>query len=108
MSSMARTPIVPVPRDGHHVLGTEIPAIRNTRYLRAAAHLRRSMLPDEITDPDMATSRPPLPVGRAYAIQVLFRHGSRIPMLAVDVGKVRKSCWVALVQTTVRDMAAIG
>jgi hypothetical protein len=66
------------------------------------------MLPDEISDPDTGTSRPPLPVGRAYAIQVLFRHGSRIPMLAVDLGKVKKSCWIALVQTTVRDMAAIG
>ena len=29
-------------------------------------------------------------------------------MLAVDLGKVKKSCWIALVQTTVRDMAAIG
>jgi hypothetical protein len=29
-------------------------------------------------------------------------------MLGVDVGTVKRSCWVALVQTTVRDMAAIG
>jgi hypothetical protein len=108
VSSIAPTSGIPASSSGHYAPGKDIPAIRNTRYLRAAAHLRRSMLPDEITDPDMATSRPPLPVGRAYAIQVLFRHGSRIPMLAVDVGKVRKSCWVALVQTTVRDIAAIG
>jgi hypothetical protein len=108
MSSMARTSIVPVPRNGHRVPGADIPAIRNTRYLRAAAHLRRSMLPDEISDPDTGTSRPPRPVGRAYAIQVLFRHGSRIPMLAVDLVKVKKSCWIALVETTLRDMSAIG
>ena len=108
MSLIAQTPGIPAARNGHYTPGTDIPAIRNTRYLRAAAHLRRSMLPDEITDPVTGTSRAPRRVGRAYAIQVLFRHGSRIPMLGVDVGKVRKSCWVALVQTTVRDMAAIG
>jgi hypothetical protein len=66
------------------------------------------MLPDEITDSATGAARPPRPVGRAYAIQVLFRHGSRIPMLAVDVGKVKKSCWLALIQTVVRDLAAIG
>jgi hypothetical protein len=108
MSSIAQTPGIPASHSGYRTLVSDIPAIRNTRYLSAAAHLRRSMLPDEIADPDMGTSRPPRPVGRAYAIQVLFRHGSRIPMLAVDVRKVKKSCWVALVQTTVRDIAAIG
>jgi hypothetical protein len=108
MSSIAQTPGIPASHSGYRTLVSDIPAIRNTRYLSAAAHLRRSMLPDEIADPDMGTSRPPRPVGRAYAIQVLFRHGSRIPMLAVDVGAVKRSCRVALVQTTVRDMTAIG
>jgi hypothetical protein len=108
VSLAAQTPGIPAARNGHHIPGNDIPAIRNTRYLRAAAHLRRSMLPDEITDPDTGISRPPRPVGRAYATRVLFWHGSRIPMLGVDVGKVRKSCWVALVQTTVRDVAALG
>lgn len=108
MSLIAQTPSIPASSNGHHAPGKDIPAIRNTRYLRVAAHLRRSMLPDEITDSDTGASRPPLQVGRAYAIQVLFRHGSRIPMLGVDLGKVRKSCWVALVQTTIRDMAALG
>ncbi len=108
MSSIAQTPGIPASHSGYRTLVSDIPAIRNTRYLSAAAHLRRSMLPNEIDDPDTGISRPPLPVGRAYAIHVLFRHGSRIPMLAVDVRKVKKSCWVALVQTTVRDIAAIG
>jgi hypothetical protein len=108
VSSIAQTPGIPASRNGYYAPGNDIPAIRNTRYLRAAAHLRRSMLPGEISDPDTDTTRPPLPVGRAYAIQVLFRHGGRIPMLAVDLGEVKKSCWIALVQSTVRDMAAIG
>ncbi len=105
---MTQSPGIPVSRNGYRAPGADIPAIRNTRYLSAAAHLRRSMLPDEVTDPGTGIPRPPLPVGRAYAIQVLFRHGSRIPMLAVDMGKVKKSCRIALVQTTVRDMTAIG
>lgn len=108
MSLIAQTPGIPAARNGHYTPGNDIPAIRNTRYLSAAAHLRQSMLPNEIDDPATGTSRAPRRVGRAYAIQVLFRHGSRIPMLGVDVGKVKKSCWVALVQTTVRDMAALG
>jgi hypothetical protein len=108
VSLIAQTPGIPAARNGHYTPGNDIPAIRNTRYLSAAAHLRQSMLPNEIDDPATGTSRAPRRVGRAYAIQVLFRHGSRIPMLGVDVGKVKKSCWVALVQTTVRDMAALG
>jgi len=105
---MTQSPGIPASRNGYRAPGADIPAIRNTRYLSAAAHLRRSMLPNEVTDPATGTSRPPLPVGRAYAIQVLFRHGSRIPMLAVDLDKVKVNCWIALVQTTVRDMAAVG
>ena len=108
MSSMTRTPSMPVAGDGQHAPHDDIPAFRNTRYLRAAAHLRRSMIPKQITDLATGISRPPLPVGRAYAVQVLFRHGSRIPMLAVNLSEVRKSCRVALVQTSVRDMAALG
>ena len=105
---MTHTPGIPASRDGYRTSGHAIPAIRNTRYLSAAAHLRRQMLPNEVTDPGTGTPRPPLPVGRAYAIRVLFRHESRIPMLAVDMGKVKKNCWIAVAQTTVRDMTAIG
>jgi hypothetical protein len=108
MGSMTQTPGIPASRDGYSTSGNAIPAIRNTRYLSAAAHLRRPMLPNEVTDPGTGTSRPPLPVGRAYAIRVLFRHGSRIPMLAVDMARVKKNCWIAIAQTTLRDMTAIG
>ena len=38
-------------------------------------------------------------MGRTYGMQVLFRQGSRIPMLAVDVGEVGEDLLVALVQT---------
>ena len=31
-----------------------------------------------------------------------------MPMPAVDMDRVRKNCWITLVQTTIRDMAAIG
>jgi hypothetical protein len=79
-----------------------------TRYLSAAAYLRRAMLPAQITELGRATPRPPLPVGRAYAMRVLFHADGALPMSAVDIGKVRRHCWAALWQTGIRDIAAIA
>lgn len=49
---------------------------RTTRYLCAAAHLRQPMLPDTVIDPGTTESRPSRPVGRAYALRVLFGPGA--------------------------------
>ena len=81
---------------------------RTTRYLCAAAHLRQPMLPDTVIDPGTTESRPSRPVGRAYALRVLFGPGGMIPMSSVDVRRVRKHCLLALLQTTVRDLAALA
>jgi hypothetical protein len=66
------------------------------------------MLPDKVTDPGMTESRPPRPVGRAYALRVLSGPGGMIPTSSVDVRRVRKHCLLAVLQTTVRDLAALA
>jgi hypothetical protein len=81
---------------------------RTTRYLCTAAHLRRPMLPDKVIDPGMTESRPPRPVGRAYALRVLSGPGGVIPTSSVDVRRVRRHCLLAVAQTTVRDLAALA
>ena len=52
--------------------------------------------------------RPGLPVGRAYALRVLFGAEGAIPAPGVDMRRVRKHCLLALVQTIVRDLAALA
>jgi hypothetical protein len=78
-----------------------------TRYLCAAAHLRRSMLPDEIDDPDTLQPRPPRPVGRAYARRVLFERQGLVPMPGVELEVLRRHCYAAFRQTLIRDGAAL-
>ena len=80
---------------------------RTTRSLSAAAHLRQVMQPDQVTDPGTTAPRPALPVGRAYALRVLFSAEGAIPAPGVDMRRVRKHCLLALVQTIVRDLAAL-
>jgi len=91
----------------HHVL-SDFAESQATRYLSAAAYLRRTMLPDEITELGMPTPRAPYPVGRAYAIGVLFRARGAVAMSAVDVSTVRKHCWAGLWQAVIRDVAAVA
>ncbi len=66
------------------------------------------MLPHEITELGLPAARPPLPVGRTYARRVLFNAEGLIPMSAVNSREVRKHCRIALLQTIIRDIAAIA
>ena len=95
------------PPNGHRPKGRDFADGHATRYLSAAAYLRRTMLPDEITELGMRLPRPPLPVGRAYAMRVLFRAEGGLPMSAVHVEGVRRHCRAALWQTFIRDAAAV-
>jgi hypothetical protein len=58
--------------NGHRPVNGDFTESQATRYLSAAAYLRRAMLPDEITELGRFAPRPPLPVGRPYALRVLF------------------------------------
>jgi hypothetical protein len=99
---------IPAAQNGCQGASGDLSASYATRYLSAAAHLRRPMLPDEITELGWPVARPPLPVGRSYARRVLFTAEGVIPMSAVDMGEVRKHCRIALLQTVIRDVLAIG
>jgi hypothetical protein len=82
-----------------------------TRYLSAAAHLRKAMLPAQITDASRfgkPVPRTPHPVGRAYAMRVLWSAEGRVPMPAVDLRIVQRHCRAAVQQTLLRDIAAIS
>jgi hypothetical protein len=92
--------------NGHRPVNGDFTESQATRYLSAAAYLRRAMLPDEITELGRFAPRPPLPVGRPYALRVLFRDEGVLPMSAVNDEEVRKHCWGALWQTLFRDAAA--
>jgi hypothetical protein len=107
MKSAVTAPENDFPPDGHRPAGSDFAESLATRYLSAAAYLRRAMLPDEITELGMLLPRSPLPVGRAFAIQVLFRPAGVLPMPAVNVERVRRHCWAALWQTFFRDAAAV-
>lgn len=85
-----------------------IPLNTVTRYLCIAPHLRRVMLPKEITEPNTLSARLPLPVGRRYAIRVLFGAEGKLPMPGVSIEPVRRHCRAALLQTFLRDAAAIA
>lgn len=85
-----------------------IPLNTVTRYLCIAPHLRRVMLPKEITEPNTLSARLPLPVGRRYAIRVLFGAEGKLPMPGVSIEPVRRHCRAALLQTLLRDAAAIA
>jgi hypothetical protein len=108
MKPAATMPGSDFPANGHHPAGIEFAESQATRYLSAAAYLRRAMLPDEITELGRRLPRPPLPVGRAYAWRVLFRAPGYLPMSAVHVDRVRKHCRSALWQTFIRDGAALA
>jgi len=66
------------------------------------------MLPREIIEPNTLAARPPLPVGRNYALRVLFGVEGELPMPGISVKSVRRHCRLALVQTSLRDAAAIA
>lgn len=99
-----RTSIGPAQPDGH-------PLNAATRYLSAAAHLRKAMLPVQISDASQFSKpvpRIPHPVGRSYAMRVLLSAEGKIPMPAVDLRTVHRNCRAAVWQTLLRDIAALG
>ena len=108
MKLRAATPNVPASQNGHSPPDSDISVSHATRYLCAAAHLRRSMLPDEVAEPGLLGKRSPLPVGRSYARRVLFRAEGLVPMSAVDDRRVRMHCRAALLHTGIRDAALIA
>lgn len=82
-----------------------------TRYLSAAAHLRKAMLPAQISDTrrfGRSASRAPHPVGRSFAMRVLWSAEGAVPMPAIDLPTVRRNCRDAVIQTLLRDIAAVG
>jgi hypothetical protein len=82
-----------------------------TRYLSAAAHLRKAMLPARISDASRSgtpVSRVPHPVGRSYAMRVLLSAEGVVPMPAVDLRTVQRNCRAAVRQTLLRDIAVLG
>jgi hypothetical protein len=84
-----------------------ISASDTTWYLSAAPHLRRGMLREKVTGSNEPAT-PLQPVGRKYALQVLFGAQGAVPMPAVDTGEVRSQCTIALLQTTIRDATAVA
>jgi hypothetical protein len=74
-----------------------------TRYLSAAPHLRGGMLTARTTGQGRIGPKR-RPIGRGYALNVLFGAEGVVPMSAVDIAEVRKQCRIALLQTTVRDI----
>src|SRR6516165_9386395 len=70
-----------------------------TRYLCIAPYLRRAMLPARIVEPVTLAERPPLPVGRKYALRFLYGVEGNLPMPDVDIEMVRQHCGAALRQT---------
>jgi hypothetical protein len=90
---------------------SEPPLNAATRYMTAAAHLRKGMLPAEVSGASIFARPAPRahhPVGRGYAMRALFMAERTVPMPGVDVGIVRRHCWTAMWQTLVRDIAALG
>jgi hypothetical protein len=108
MKLKAATPGPPASPNGRYPPGSDISVSHATRYLSAAAHLRRSMLSDTIKDPDLQAARPPLAVGRKYARRVLRGAEGAVPVSAVHLDEVEKHCRIAFWQTVIRDAAAIA
>ena len=95
--------------NGHRPhMNPAVPASKATRYLCAAAHLRRSLLPDHIIDPDTMIARSPEPVGRRYALYALFGLHGTMPVPWVDMPEIRRHCRAALRQTLARDSLVIA
>lgn len=82
-----------------------VPLNEVTRYFCIAPYLRRVMLPKEITEPNTVSARQPLPVGRRYALRVLFAVEGHLPMPGVAIEPVQRHCRAALWQTSLRDAA---
>ncbi len=78
-----------------------------TRYLCAAPHLRGGMLPLRTAGQGRVGARL-RPVGRPYAVNVLFSAEGAVPMSAVDITEVRRHCRMALLQTIIRDVAMVA
>jgi hypothetical protein len=79
-----------------------------TRYLCAAAHLRRSMLPRRVRDSTLERERAPHAVGREYARRVIRGPGVIAPCPGVDTAWVIRHCHASWTQTAIRDVAAVG
>jgi hypothetical protein len=129
MTATMTMPDEPESLNGHHSRQRIHDTTTATRYLCAAAHLRRSMMPEKITEPGILRERKPYPVGRAYCLAVLggftyprryfrtpdrphalwIRHGKKQATLmpGVDVDRVQLHCLVALLQTMLRDSLAV-
>ena len=93
--------------NGHRPIDDNQAANLATRYLCIGSHLRRSMLPSEIIEPVTLSPRPPLPVGRTYALRVLRGVEGSLPMPGICVPLVGRHCRAALLQTILRDLAAV-
>src|SRR5262245_50763397 len=94
--------------NGHRPIGDTQAANQATRYLCIASHLRRGMLPREITEPVTLDLAPPFAVGRTYALRVLYGVEGGGPMPGIRGPLVRSHCQAALLQTILRDLAAIA
>lgn len=79
-----------------------------TRYLCAAAHLRRPMLPRTVRDGEEAAERDPHPVGRAFARHVIRGPGIIAPCPGVDTAWVIRHAHASWTQAAIRDLAAAG
>jgi hypothetical protein len=108
MKLRAGAPGIPASPNGRYPPGSDISVSHATRYLSAAAHLRRSMFSGTIKDPDLQAARPPLAVGRKYARRVLRGAEGVVPVSAVHLDEVEKQCRIAFWQTVIRDAAAIA
>ncbi len=79
-----------------------------TRYLCAAAHLRRSMLPRKVRDGEGEQERDPHPVGRAFARRVIRGPGIVVACPGVDTAWVIRHAHASWTQTVTRDGIAVG
>jgi hypothetical protein len=105
---MKRTATAAVSLNGQRSRSGNVPENHATRYLCIAPYLRRAMLPGEIIEPGTLTARAPLPVGRTYALRVLYGAEGKLPMPEVDIELVHQHCRAALRQTILRDIIAIA
>lgn len=108
---MKQSPMVPKASTFPHVRDSPtVPGPLNlaTRYLCMAPYLRRAMLPKVVNEPNTVTARPPLPVGRKYALRVLYGGEGKLPMPGIQIDSLRHHCHASLVEASLRDAAAVA
>ena len=106
MRGTGKTSSTAATADGDQLPQGHISLSLPTRYLSAAPHLRGGMLAARTTGQGQIGTRP-RPIGRAYALNVLFGAEGVVPMSAVDIGEVRRQCRIALLQTMTRDILTV-